>query len=73
MNLREARQARNWSCGDVAAYLGVSSSTVRQIELGDRYPSYPLLCRIEKLFAMPHTDLIPSKHKDPHSSIVHCE
>ena len=73
MTLQEARKAKQWTSADVAEYLGVSASTIRQIEAGTRYPSYPLLCKMEKLFAMRHTDLIPVKHKVPHSDIVHFE
>ena len=73
MPLREARKERGWTSSDVADILGVSSSTIRQIEIGDRLPSYPLMCRLEKLFGLPHTELIPVKHKVPHSSIVHFE
>jgi putative transcriptional regulator len=51
--LRELREARQWSQGELAARLGVSRQTINAIET-DRYdPSLPLAFKIARLFKRP--------------------
>jgi putative transcriptional regulator len=50
--LRELRDARAWSQGDLAEKLDVSRQTVNAIETGKYDPSLPLAFRIAKLFRL---------------------
>jgi putative transcriptional regulator len=50
--VRELRQGRGWSQGDLAEQLDVSRQTVNAIETGKYDPSLPLAFRIAKLFRM---------------------
>lgn len=55
--VRELREAREWSQGDLATRLGVSRQTVNAIET-DRYdPSLPLAFKIARLFKRPIEDI----------------
>ena len=51
--LRELRDARGWSQGELAERLEVSRQTVNAIETGKYDPSLPLAFRIAKLFGQP--------------------
>ncbi len=48
--LRELRDARGWSQGELAERLEVSRQTVNALETGKYDPSLPLAFRIAKLF-----------------------
>ena len=48
--LRELRDARGWSQGELAERLDVSRQTVNALETGKYDPSLPLAFRIAKLF-----------------------
>lgn len=48
--LRELREAKGWSQGELGEQLGVSRQTVNAIETGKYDPSLPLAFRIAKLF-----------------------
>ena len=48
--LRELRDARGWSQGELAERLEVSRQTVNAIETGKYDPSLPLAFRIARLF-----------------------
>lgn len=48
--LRELREAKGWSQGELGERLGVSRQTVNAIETGRYDPSLPLAFRIAKLF-----------------------
>jgi len=50
--LRELRDKRAWSQGDLAEQLEVSRQTVNAIETGRYDPSLPLAFRIARLFRM---------------------
>lgn len=50
--LRELRDKRAWSQGDLAEQLDVSRQTVNAIETGKYDPSLPLAFRIAKLFRL---------------------
>ena len=51
--LRELRDARAWSQGELAERLEVSRQTVNALETGKYDPSLPLAFRIARLFATP--------------------
>ena len=48
--LRELRDARGWSQGQLAEQLEVSRQTVNALETGKYDPSLPLAFRIARLF-----------------------
>jgi putative transcriptional regulator len=48
--IRELRERRGWSQGDLAEHLEVSRQTVNAIETGKYDPSLPLAFRIARLF-----------------------
>ncbi len=48
--LRELREARGWSQGELAERLEVSRQTVNALETGKYDPSLPLAIRIARLF-----------------------
>jgi putative transcriptional regulator len=48
--VREHREQRGWSQGELAARLGVSRQTVNAVETGRYDPSLPLALRLAKLF-----------------------
>jgi putative transcriptional regulator len=48
--VRELREAKGWSQGDLATLLAVSRQTVNAIETGKYDPSLPLAFRIANLF-----------------------
>ena len=48
--LRELRDARGWSQGELAERLEVSLQTVNALETGKYDPSLPLAFRIARLF-----------------------
>ena len=51
--LRELRDARGWSQGELAERLEVSRQTVNALETGKYDPSLPLAFRIARLFDEP--------------------
>ena len=51
--LRELRDARGWSQGELAERLEVSRQTVNALETGKYDPSLPLAFRIARLFGKP--------------------
>ena len=52
-HMRELREAKGWSQGDLAAQLAVSRQTINAIETGKYDPSLPLAFRIARLFRQP--------------------
>jgi putative transcriptional regulator len=48
--VRELRERRGWSQGELAERLDVSRQTINAIETGKYDPSLPLAFRIAKLF-----------------------
>jgi putative transcriptional regulator len=48
--VRELREKRTWSQGDLGEHLAVSRQTINAIETGKYDPSLPLAFRIAKLF-----------------------
>lgn len=51
-HLRELREVRGWSQGELADKLDVSRQTVNAIETGKYDPSLPLAFRIARLFRL---------------------
>ena len=51
--LRELRDARGWSQGELAERLDVSRQTINALETGKYDPSLPLAFRIARLFGTP--------------------
>ena len=51
--VRELRERKGWSQGELAERLEVSRQTVNAIETGKYDPSLPLAFRIAKLFGQP--------------------
>ncbi|MEO6137073.1 MAG: helix-turn-helix transcriptional regulator [Luteimonas sp.] len=49
-HVRELRENRGWSQGELAEHLDVSRQTVNAIETGKYDPSLPLAFRIARLF-----------------------
>ena len=49
--VRELRERRGWSQGELAEQLEVSRQTINAIETGKYDPSLPLAFRIARLFA----------------------
>lgn len=55
--LRDYREAKGWSQGELARRLGVSRQTVNAVETDKYDPSLPLALRMAKLFAVPVPEL----------------
>lgn len=55
--LRDLREARGWSQGQLAERLDVSRQTVNALETGKYDPSLPLAFRIARLFGAPIEDI----------------
>ncbi|MEE7547143.1 helix-turn-helix transcriptional regulator [Xanthomonas sp. Kuri4-1] len=48
--VRELRESRGWSQGELGERLGVSRQTINALETGKYDPSLPLAFRIARLF-----------------------
>lgn len=55
--LREHREARGWSQGELARRLGVSRQTINAVETDKYDPSLPLALRLARLFETDVTSL----------------
>ena len=55
--LRELRDVKGWSQGELAERLDVSRQTVNALETGKYDPSLPLAFRIARLFGMSIEDV----------------
>ena len=51
--LKEVREGRGWSQGELARRLGVSRQTINAVETDKYDPSLPLALRMAKLFGEP--------------------
>ena len=51
--LRDLREQRNWSQGELARRLGVSRQTVNAIETEKYDPSLPLAFKVSRVFRLP--------------------
>ena len=63
-SVRDRREARSWSQGDLAEQLGVSRQTVNAIETEKYDPSLPLAFRIARLFGARIEELFSPDPKD---------
>jgi putative transcriptional regulator len=50
--LKEIREAKGWSQGELARRLGVSRQTINAVETDKYDPSLPLALRMAKLFGL---------------------
>jgi putative transcriptional regulator len=55
--LREYREAKGWSQGELARRLGVSRQTINAVETDKYDPSLPLALRMARLFEVAVPDL----------------
>lgn len=55
--LRDYREAKGWSQGELARRLGVSRQTINAVETDKYDPSLPLALRMAKLFAVAVPDI----------------
>ena len=55
--IRDHREARGWSQGELARLLGVSRQTINAVETDKYDPSLPLALRMSKLFGVAVPDL----------------
>ncbi|MCP9222506.1 helix-turn-helix transcriptional regulator [Erythrobacter sp. LQ02-29] len=55
--LKEQRERRGWSQGELARRLGVSRQTINAVETDKYDPSLPLALRMAKLFGVSVPDL----------------
>ena len=55
--LKEIREAKGWSQGELARRLGVSRQTINAVETDKYDPSLPLALRMAKLFGLAVPDL----------------
>ena len=55
--LRELREARGWSQGELAEHLAVSRQTVNALETGKYDPSLPLAFKLARMFGQSIEDI----------------
>ncbi len=55
--LKQHREARGWSQGELARRLGVSRQTINAVETDKYDPSLPLALRMSRLFGVAVPDL----------------
>ena len=55
--LRELREARGWSQGELAEHLEVSRQTVNALETGTYDPSLPLAFKLARMFGQSIEDI----------------
>ena len=55
--IRDHREARGWSQGELARLLGVSRQTINAVETDKYDPSLPLAMRMARLFGVAVPDL----------------
>ncbi|ANU08573.1 helix-turn-helix transcriptional regulator [Paraurantiacibacter namhicola] len=55
--LKELREGRGWSQGELARRIGVSRQTINAVETDKYDPSLPLALRLAKLFAVGVPDI----------------
>ena len=60
--VRELREHRSWSQGELAERLEVSRQTINAIETGKYDPSLPLAFRIARLFEQPIEAIFQPEH-----------
>lgn len=61
--LRELREARGWSQGELAEHLEVSRQTVNALETGKYDPSLPLAFKLARMFGQSIEDIFFDQHR----------
>lgn len=56
-HVKQHREGRGWSQGELARRLGVSRQTINAVETDKYDPSLPLALRMSKLFGVPVPEL----------------
>lgn len=64
--MRQERIKNSWTLEYVASETGITNQAVSKIELGKSNPSYEVLVKLEKLFKLPHQELLESKSQQLH-------
>lgn len=59
--MRELREARQLSQGQLGAAVGVSRQTINSIEVGRYVPSLPLALRLARLFGRPVEEIFDDR------------
>ncbi|QIB69757.1 helix-turn-helix transcriptional regulator [Aminipila butyrica] len=65
--LRIERINRGWTQEYVADELGISKTSVHDIEKGKQLPSYKVLVKLENLFNLSHRELLAAVDEKPFS------
>ena len=60
--LRELREVKGWSQGELAEHLEVSRQTVNALETGKYDPSLPLAFRLARMFGEPIESIFLSEN-----------
>lgn len=50
LHIRQEREKKGWTLEQVAEMIGLTKAAYRNIEAGDRYPSYKVLVKLLDLF-----------------------
>ncbi len=58
LKIRQERKRNNWTQEYVAKKVGVTKTTIHDIELAKKRPSYEVLIKLENLFNLSHRDLL---------------
>lgn len=61
IRMKQERIKNGWTLKYVASETGITNQAVSKIELGKSNPSYEVLVKLEKLFNLPHQELLESK------------
>jgi len=64
LQIRQERIKRQWTLEYVAKQVGITSSTVHDIESGRCKPSYDVLVKLEDLFERTHRELFAVAHDE---------
>ncbi len=67
LNIRQERLKRNWTLEFVAKKVGLTCSTVHDMETGRCKPSYDVLVKLEDLFNLNHRQLFAVVDDTPNS------
>ncbi len=57
LNMRQERIKNKWTLQYVSKKVGVTKTTIHDIEIAKRRPSYEVLIKLENLFNLSHRDL----------------
>ena len=62
-HVKQHREGRGWSQGELARRLGVSRQTINAVETDKYDPSLPLAFRLARLFGMPIEEIFDDGHE----------